>query len=230
MNNDARILVVEDEESIREFTVLNLKMSGFLVEEAASGEEAVDKLRENCFDAAVLDIMLPGIDGYEVCRKARKICPDISIIMLTARTQDIDKITGLETGADDYMTKPFNPMELIARLRAVLRRIHRSEDKPAMKSGIFRFDSNTQEFFKGDTAIDLTPRELSLVKVLMQNERKALSRDELLNSAWGEDFFGDTKTLDVHIRRLREKLEDNPSEPKHIITVRGYGYMWEAKA
>lgn len=229
MNNDAKILVVEDEKSIREFTVLNLKMSGFSVEEAASGEEAVDKLKRSCFDAAVLDIMLPGIDGYEVCRKAREICPDISIIMLTARTQDMDKITGLETGADDYMTKPFNPMELIARLRAVLRRIHRSEDKLMLKSGIFRFDSSTQEFFKGDAAVDLTPRELSLVKVLMQNERKALSRDELLNSAWGEDFFGDTKTLDVHIRRLREKLEDNPSEPKYITTVRGYGYMWEAR-
>lgn len=228
-DNDATILVVEDEESIREFTALNLKMSGFSVEEAASGEEALAKLRKCSFDAAVLDIMLSGMDGYEVCRKAREICPNISIIMLTAKAQDMDKIMGLETGADDYMIKPFNPMELIARLRAVLRRIHRIEERPVLRSGVFRFDSNRQQFFKGEKTVDLTPRELSLLKVLMQNEGKAMNRDELLNSAWGEDFFGDTKTLDVHIRRLREKIEDNPSEPEYIITVRGYGYMWGEK-
>jgi DNA-binding response OmpR family regulator len=226
MDNDAKILIVEDEDAIREFIALNLKMSGFMVEEAATGEAALEKLGKIRFDVAVLDVMLPGMNGYEVCTKARKICPDISIIMLTAKTQDMDKITGLEMGADDYMTKPFNPMELIARIRAVLRRFHRTEERPVLQSGLFRFDSSIQKFFKGENAVDLTPRELALIKVLMQNEGKAMSRDELLNSAWGETFFGDTKTLDVHIRRLREKIEDKPSEPAYIVTIRGFGYMW----
>lgn len=229
MDNKVRVLIVEDEKPIQEFISLNLKISGFDTCEVGSGEEAI-----NCYDnykpeVIILDIMLPGIDGFEVCRQIRRKSSDVAIIMLTAKGQDIDKINGLEFGADDYIIKPFNPLELIARIRALLRRMHLSDakEKAQIVCGPFIIDFNVQGVLKNNTPLELTPKEFSLIKVLVEYSNKALSRDELLNLAWGEDFFGDPKTLDVHIRRLREKLEDSPSNPKYITTVWGYGYMWK---
>lgn len=228
MNDKIKILIVEDEDSIREFIGLNLKMSGFDTIEASSGEEALSIYKECKADVILLDILLPGIDGFQVCQKIREDSPKAAIIMLTARGQDMDKIMGLEMGADDYIIKPFNPLELIARIRALLRRVKTTghEDNSVLHSGPFTVETNAQKLFKKGLCIDLTPREYSLAVALMNNMNKALSRDELLNLAWGNDFFGDPKTLDVHIRRLRGKIEDNPSDPKYIETIWGYGYMW----
>lgn len=228
MNDKTKILIVEDEDSIREFIGLNLKMSGFDTIEASSGEEALSIYNKCNADVILLDILLPGIDGFQVCKKIRQESPKAAIIMLTARGQDMDKIMGLEMGADDYIIKPFNPLELIARIRALLRRVKTSdqEDNSVLRSGPFIVETNAQKLYKNGICIDLTPREYSLVVALINNVNKALSRDELLNLAWGNDFFGDPKTLDVHIRRLRGKMEDNPSNPKYIETIWGYGYMW----
>ena len=176
----------------------------------------------------VLDLMLPGINGLEVCRHIRETAPESLIIMLTAKGQDTDKIMGLELGADDYMVKPFNPFELIARIKAMLRRRDRSETgRTAYIYGDLHLDTAANKLLKNDMEVELTPTEYSLLKMFMENPGKALKRDELLNAVWGEDYFGDTKTLDVHIRRLREKIEDNPSEPRYIKTVWGSGYRWQ---
>jgi DNA-binding response OmpR family regulator len=229
MENKVKVLIVEDERSIQEFISLNLKLSGFEVQEVSTGEAALVTYDNFKPEVVLLDVMLPGIDGFEVCKQIRKSSPDVAIIMLTAKGQDIDKINGLEFGADDYIVKPFNPLELIARIRALLRRMHLGDvkEKNSLVSGPFEIDFNTQGLLKNNTPIDLTPQEFNLVKVLMENINLALSRDDLLTKAWGEDFFGDPKTLDVHIRRLREKLEVSPSNPKHICTVWGYGYIWK---
>lgn len=227
-NNNIKILIVEDEKPILEFINLNLKMSGFETLEASTGEEALELIKKEHPNIVLLDIMLPGIDGFEVCKRIRQNMPETAIIMLTARGQDIDKVMGLETGADDYIVKPFNPLELIARIRALTRRmkiVNIMEHMP-VSIGPFRLDNDTKNIYKDEAPLDLTPREYNLLKILIENSGKALSRDELLNLAWGEDYFGDTKTLDVHIRRLREKIENSPSEPQYIITVWGYGYMW----
>ncbi|HZK02128.1 MAG TPA: response regulator transcription factor [Anaerovoracaceae bacterium] len=228
--NNIKVLVVEDEGSIRSFIKLNLEMAGFRVEEAGSGEEAVSRITSCIPDIVVLDIMLPGIDGYDVCRYIRKEAPGCFIIMLTAKGQDTDKIMGLELGADDYMVKPFNPFELIARIKAMLRR--RVTIDVNITSYAFEnllLDIRGNRLFKDDMEVVLTPIEFSLLKMFMENPGKVLKRDELLNEVWGQDYFGDTKTLDVHIRRLREKVEDNPSEPAFIRTVWGLGYRWQSK-
>lgn len=229
MNDKVKILIVEDEDSIREFIGLNLKMSGFDTLEASSGEEALSIYKKCNADVILLDILLPGIDGFQVCKKIRQDSPKAAIIMLTARGQDMDKIMGLEMGADDYIIKPFNPLELIARIRALLRRVRTLDqaDNTVLHSGPFTVETSAQKLYKNGLCVVLTPREYSLVITLMNNTNKALSRNELLNLAWGNDFFGDPKTLDVHIRRLREKMEDNPSDPKYIQTIWGYGYMWK---
>lgn len=182
-------------------------------------------------EVIVLDIMLPGIDGFEVCRRIRGIKSDSIIIMLTARDQDMDKIMGLELGADDYMVKPFNPLELVARIRAVLRRYGAvsSKDEESIKDSNFMIDFKSQKFFKDDKEIEVTPREFSILKIFMKNPGAALSRDAILDAVWGKNYFGDIKTVDVHIRRLREKIEDVPSEPKFIETVWGYGYRWRKR-
>ncbi|WBW96246.1 response regulator transcription factor [Oceanirhabdus sp. W0125-5] len=225
-----KILVVEDESHIRGFIVVNLSISNFHVIEASSGEEALNLCKSEKPDLVVLDIMLPGIDGYEVCKGIRKDFPDIFIIMLTAKGQDMDKIIGLDLGADDYMVKPFNPMELVSRIRAIFRRAGRSnghlDSSDNIISGDLRIDINSHKMYKNNIEIILTHREYSLIKVLMENIEKAFSREELLNLAWGEDFIGEYKTVDVHIRRLREKLEDNPKEPKYIKTLWGHGYRF----
>lgn len=226
-----RILVVEDEESIRRFITLNLNAVGFQVGEAVSGEEALQLLKTFAPQVVVLDIMLPGISGLEVCRKIRESWPDIIVIMLTAKGQDTDKILGLEIGADDYMVKPFNPLELIARIKASLRRIAGpTENKQIIQHLNLRLDLVANKFFKNDIEIELTPTEFALLTQLMEHPGRALKRDEMLDAVWGEDYFGDTKTLDVHIRRLREKIEDSPSQPEFIKTVWGYGYRWQQES
>lgn len=219
------MLIVEDEESIRKFISVNLKRNSFEPIEASTGEEALLKLSQKVPSVVVLDVMLPGIDGFEVLRKIREKELDTAVIMLTARGQDMDKIMGLEFGADDYMVKPFNPLELIARIRAVLRRTVKNRDEK-ITQGNLCLDLMAQKFLKNGVQIELTPREYSVVKILMTKRGNALSRDELLNAVWGERYFGDIKTVDVHIRRIREKVEDDPSSPRIIETVWGYGYRW----
>lgn len=223
------ILLVEDEGSIRKFIGINMIRAGFKVFEAGSGEEALQMLPDCNPAVVVLDVMLPGMDGFEVCQKIRDIREDIAIIMLTAKAQDMDKIMGLELGADDYMVKPFNPQELVARIRAILRRADRygnSEDESILFRNL-KLDLRSQRLYKDGREMDLTPREYGLLKVFMNHRGTALSRDELLDMVWGTDYFGDVKTVDVHVRRLREKIEDNPSMPEFIETVWGYGYRWQ---
>lgn len=223
-----KVLVVEDEPSIRKFIAINLERSGFDVLEADTGEKAVEMAETYKPEVLVLDVMLPGIDGFEVCTRLRDRMPELIIIMLTARGQDIDKITGLELGADDYMVKPFNPRELTARINTVLRRMERSklpEDAPLEYKNLV-MDLKSQKFFKDGTEIELTPTEFSVLKMFMSNIGRALSRNELFNSVWGKNYFGDLKTLDVYIRRIREKIEEDPSKPQYIETVWGYGYRW----
>lgn len=224
------ILIVEDEENIRSFVKVNLSISGFKVGETSSGEEAIDICNKENIDLIVLDIMLPGMDGYKTCEIIRREFPNIAVIMLTAKNQDMDKIRGLELGADDYMTKPFNPMELIYRIKAILRRRDSSKNKKeehSLKNGDLYVDNRGQKVFIGKTEIKLTIKELQLIKLFMENLDRAFTRDEILNSIWGEDFYGDTKTVDVHIRRLREKIEKDPSKPKYIETIWGYGYRFK---
>lgn len=223
-----KVLVVEDEASIRKFIAINLERSGFDVLEAETGEKAVEMAEAYKPDVLVLDVMLPGIDGFEVCTRLRDRMPELIIIMLTARGQDIDKITGLELGADDYMVKPFNPRELTARINTVLRRMERSklpEDVPLEYKNLV-MDLKSQKFFKDGREIEMTPTEFSVLKMFMSNVGRALSRNELFNSVWGKNYFGDLKTLDVYIRRIREKIEEDPSKPRYIETVWGYGYRW----
>lgn len=226
MSKKIKALIVEDELSIRKFISINLSRNEFEVEEAECGEEALEKVETFKPAVVVLDVMMPGIDGFEVCQKIREKYKDIIIIMLTAKGQDMDKIMGLEIGADDYMVKPFNPLELMARIRAIIRRTSTLSDKntSSIKYADLLIDLKSQRFFKNSLQLDLTPTEFSLIKLFLENPGKAFTRDEILNKIWGEDYFGDTKTVDVHIRRLREKIEDIPSEPKYIETVWGIGY------
>lgn len=223
-----KILVVEDEASIRKFIAINLERSGFDVLEADDGEKAIKMAMAYKPEVMVLDIMLPVIDGFQVCTTLREKLPEIIIIMLTARGQDVDKIAGLELGADDYMVKPFNPRELTARIRTILRRSERIKalDSDSLSYKNLLMDLKSQRFYKDDKEIELTPTEFSLLKMFMSNIGRALSRNELFNSVWGRNYFGDLKTLDVYIRRIREKIEKNPSKPEYIETVWGYGYRW----
>lgn len=221
-----KVLVVEDESSIRKFIALNLNRAGFEVMEAASSEEALEIINEFNPNVAILDVMLPGIDGFTLCSYLRNKSSYMVIIMLTAKGQDIDKINGLELGADDYMVKPFNPMELIARINANLRKIH-SIRKPLGKTLSLmdmEIDKDAQRFYRKGKEIELTPTEFAIMKMFLQNPDKALSRHEILDLVWGENYFGDIKIVDVNVRRIREKIEDNPSDPKIIETVWGVGY------
>lgn len=227
----ARVMVVEDEEPIRRFITLNLSTVGYEVGEADSGEKALAMLGSFKPDVIVLDLMLPGINGFEVCQQVREKMPETFVIMLTAKGQDTDKILGLELGADDYMVKPFNPIELTARVKAMLRRrTHSKVENNLLACDTLLLDIDANKFYKNNIEIELTPTEFALLKMFLENQGKALKRNEILNSVWGTDYFGDTKTLDVHIRRLREKLEDNPSEPEYIKTVWGSGYRWQTGA
>ncbi len=224
-----KILIIEDEESIRGFLKINFKKHDFLVSEAASGEEGLSKARAEKPDVVLLDVMLPGIDGFEVCELLRKEFADIGIIMLTAKGQDIDKIKGLENGADDYVLKPFNTMELILRTNSLLRRIglkDNVERKENIYSNVFQLDFYSQRVYKNGKEILLTPKEFLLLKLFIENQNKAFTRDELLDKVWGYDFAGDTKIVDVNIRRLRSKIEDKNSQTMYIETVWGTGYRW----
>lgn len=225
-----KILLVEDEESIRQFTKINLEREGYEVIEADSGELGIEKFRQENPDVIILDIMLPGIDGFEVCRQIREEDKKVGIIMLTAKAQDVDKIIGLECGTDDYMIKPFNPKELILRIASVTRRMDMSDSKEEIiEFGPFKFDRYSRTFTKDGKVIDLTPTELSLVNLFISNPGKAFTRDELLNQTWGEDYVGDTKIVDVNVRRIRSKIENEPSDPDFLETVWGIGYRWKEK-
>ena len=220
---------LEDESSIRSFIVINLIRAGYEVVEAETGEEALEKLSENPdVRVTLLDIMLPGIDGFEVCRRVRAAYPHIGIIMLTARSQEMDKVTGLMTGADDYVTKPFSPAELTARVDALMRR---SGGAPEESSGEisqppFLLNTRNRTLEKNGQRIKLTQVEYSIMRMFMENPGKALSREEILDMVWGRNYFGELKIVDVNIRRLRLKIEDNATNPVYITTVWGYGYKW----
>lgn len=226
-----KILVVEDEPSIRGFLKINLNRNNFLVAEAETGEEGLKKARVEDIDVALLDVMLPGIDGFKVCEILRRESPGIGIIMLTAKSQDMDKIMGLECGADDYMIKPFNPTELVLRIKSLLRRMEKpKDDRKVIEWGPFRLDTYARKLYKGNQDIELTPTEYAIIKLFIENPGRALKRDELLDLIWGYDFVGDPKIVDVNIRRLRAKIEDNPGEPYFIETIWGTGYRWSEKA
>ncbi len=222
------ILLVEDEESIRKFVKINLEKSDFNVFEAETGEEGIEIARSEEINIVVLDLMLPGIDGFQVCKVLRDEFPEIGIIMLSAKSQDVDKIQGLENGTDDYMTKPFNPQELVLRVKSLSRRMESDEDeeKVIIEYPPFKINSYSRKFFRDEREVVLTPTEYSIVKLFMENPGKAFKRDEILNLVWGYDFMGDSKIVDVNIRRLRSKIEDDASNPFYIETVWGVGYRW----
>ena len=225
-----KVLVLEDEENIRSFVVINLKRAGYEAIEAATGEEALAQLRRNPdIKVALLDIMLPDdMDGFEVCRRIRASDSKIGIIMLTARTQEMDKVTGLMTGADDYVTKPFSPAELTARVDALYRRTGGDVEMDAgeISQPPFLLNTRNRTLEKNGARVKLTQVEYSIMKLFMDNPGKALSREEILDAVWGRDYFGELKIVDVNIRRLRIKIEDDPTNPSYITTVWGYGYKW----
>ena len=224
-----KVLVLEDESSIRGFIVINLQRAGYEVIEAESGEEALEKLQQNPdVRVALLDIMLPGIDGFEVCRRIRASNSRIGIIMLTARSQEMDKVTGLMTGADDYVTKPFSPAELTARVDALMRRSGGEEENAGeIRQAPFLLNTRNRTLEKNGQRIKLTQVEYSIMHLFMENPGKAMQREEILDRVWGRDYFGELKIVDVNIRRLRVKIEDEPTSPIYITTIWGYGYKWE---
>ena len=224
-----KILIIEDEDSIRGFLKINFKRNNYEVLEANNGLEGIKQAMLEHPKVVVLDVMMPGMDGFEVCKILRDKFPYIGIIMLTARAQDMDKIMGLEFGADDYIVKPFNPAELILRVKALLRRIEANwcGNKSEIIENIpFKIDTYSQKVYKNNKEIDITPREYLIMKVFLENPGKAFSRDELLNLVWGYEFVGDSKIVDVNIRRLRAKIEDDPTNPLYIETIWGTGYRW----
>ena len=223
-----KILVLEDEANIRSFVVLNLSRAGYEAIEAGTGEEALEQLRLNPdVRVAILDIMLPDMDGFEVCRRIRASNSKIGIIMLSARTQEMDKVTGFMTGADDYVTKPFSPMELTARIDALYRRIGgEMMDDGEIQQPPFVLNTRKRTLEKNGQRVKLTQVEYAIMKMFMENPGKALSREEILKFVWGENYLGELKIVDVNIRRLRIKIEDNAQKPVFINTVWGYGYKW----
>ncbi|MBQ6249702.1 MAG: response regulator transcription factor [Oscillospiraceae bacterium] len=227
-----KILVLEDESGIRSFIAINLRRAGYEVIEAESGEEALAMLDQNRDTRlALLDVMLPGIDGFEVCRRIRATGSNIGIIMLTARSQEMDKVTGLMTGADDYVTKPFSPAELTARVDALMRRSGGdapAEDASELVQGPFTLNTRSHTLSKNGQPIKLTQVEYAIMKLFMENPDKPLTREEILDMVWGQDYFGEVKIVDVNIRRLRLKIEDDTAAPTYITTVWGLGYRWQA--
>lgn len=231
-----KILVAEDEQNIREFVVINLERASYHAFEAASGDEAMALYeRENGdFDVAVLDIMMPGaMDGLAVCKELRRKNSSIGIILLSARTQEMDKVSGLMMGADDYVTKPFSPSELVARVDAVYRRVALAAEKSEnnlrdeLLSGEFALNLRNRSFLKSGKLVELTQVEFQIMEYFFSNPGVALSRGDILKHVWGAGYVGEEKIVDVNIRRLRMKVEDEPSNPRHIVTVWGLGYRWE---
>jgi two-component system OmpR family response regulator len=230
VTND-KILIVEDDRNLLDALKYNLRKEGYDVVTAVDGAEALYVARREKPDLIILDIMLPKMSGFEVCRTLRKEMA-APVLMLTAKAEETDKIVGLEIGADDYMTKPFSLRELLARVRAMLRRAKMVEMQPAhgealLKVGDIEVDMARHQALKGTTTLELTPKEFDLLAFLIRNRSFVFSRDQLLERVWGYDFTGDTRTVDVHIRWLREKIEDNPNKPKFLVTVRGVGYKLE---
>ncbi|MGO1651199.1 response regulator transcription factor [Senegalia sp. (in: firmicutes)] len=226
----SKVLILEDEDSIRKFIKINLKRVGYEIIEAKTGEEVLEKSLDNDnISVAILDVMLPGINGFKVCKELRKRSKEIGIIILTAKSQELDKITGLSIGADDYITKPFSPSELVARVDALYRRVDLSQNNKTQGfiNGSFRIDNKGRKIYKNNKILDLTPIEYDLMNMFLTNPNSALSRNDILDEVWGENYFGNCKAVDVNIRRLRQKIEDDPSQPKHIETVWGYGYRWK---
>lgn len=229
-----RILVCEDEDAIRDFVVINLERSGYRVTDVASGEEALQVFEneKRNFDIAILDIMLPGIDGFEVCKTLRKKSDTMGIIMLTAKTQEMDKVRGLMGGADDYIAKPFSPSELVARVDAIHRRVCMASKvilpNETIISGPFELSAKSRTLTKNGIPIELTQVEYQIMEYFLNNPNTALARNQILHRIWGEKYDGDVKIVDVNIRRLRMKIEDNPSSPTYIMTIWGFGYKWNA--
>ncbi len=227
-----RILVCEDEDVIRDFVVINLRRAGYEVVDVPNGERALEEFENSGgdFDVALLDIMMPGIDGFKVCQEIRKKSSSIGIIMLSAKSQEMDKVTGLMLGADDYVTKPFSPSELVARVDAVYRRVSMTAGarKPTeeLSSGPFVLDLKSRSLKKNNKNIDLTQVEFQMMELFLSNVNTALERSEILKQVWGSDYTGDVKIVDVNIRRLRMKIEEEPSDPQYLLTVWGYGYKW----
>lgn len=229
-----KILVCEDEDSIREFVVLNLKRSGYDVVDVNCGEDAIEAFEkaDGGFDIALLDIMMPGIDGMQVCKKLREKSETMGIIMLSAKSQEMDKVSSLMIGADDYITKPFSISELIARVDAVCRRVTMTHSKPeastTIVSGPFTLNLKSRTVYKNDEQIDLTQVEYQIMEYFFKNQNTALDRTSILNHIWGDSYYGDDKIVDVNIRRIRMKIEKEPSNPEFILTIWGYGYKWSA--
>lgn len=230
-----KVLVAEDEESIREFIVINLTRSGYDVEQAENGAIALDLFSkdEASFDVAILDIMMPEVDGLTVCKELRKRSSDLGIIMLSAKTQEMDKVTGLLVGADDYVTKPFSPSELMARVDAVYRRVEMTRGFRKADASLdvitldeFELNLRNRTLSKAGKLIELTQVEFQIIEYFFKNPNAALSRTNILKQVWGENYYGDEKIVDVNIRRLRMKVEDNPSSPTRLVTIWGLGYKW----
>ncbi|MBR0466098.1 MAG: response regulator transcription factor [Clostridia bacterium] len=228
-----KLLVVEDEDAIREFEAINLRRAGYEVTEAASAEEALDivSVGDMPFDVALLDVMMPGMDGFALCKELRAKSEVIGIIMLTAKSQEMDKVSGLMIGADDYITKPFSPSELIARVDSLYRRVELQkkrgvEDTNILRRGDFVLDFRKRELTKRGQRIELTQVEFQIVEYFFLNPDTALSRRDILEKIWGGASYAEEKIVDVNMRRLRIKMEDDPSDPKHIVTVWGLGYKW----
>ena len=229
-----RILVCEDEDVIRDFVVINLKRAGYDVTDVNCGEEALkvfERERGN-FDIALLDIMMPGIDGFQVCKRLRERSSTLGIIMLSAKTQEMDKVSGLMIGADDYVTKPFSPSELTARVDAIYRRVcmsfSKEEKHPVITTGPFVLNLKSRTVTKNGELIDLTQVEYQIIEYFLNNQNTALDRSSILNHIWGDSYYGDDKIVDVNIRRIRMKIEDEPSNPQYIMTIWGFGYKWGA--
>lgn len=225
-----KILILEDEIGIRSFVSINLKREGYEVIEAGTGQEAIDKItNEKNISIALLDVMLPDMSGIDVCKHIRNNFDSVGIIMLTAKSQEEDKIEGFISGADDYMVKPFSIKELLMRVSALSRRINReanAKNKSIIESGPFVLDLEKRKLTKNNSDIELTPTEFSIVKFLITNEKQSLSRDQILDEVWGTNYLYDFKIVDVNIRRIRNKIEDDPSKPKYIQTIWGYGYCF----
>jgi DNA-binding response OmpR family regulator len=224
-----RVLVVDDEKLIVKGLKYSLEQDGMEVDAAYDGQEAVDKIRENNYDMVLLDIMLPILDGMQVCQQVREFS-QVPIIMLTAKGDDMDKILGLEYGADDYITKPFNILEVKARIKAILRRNAKNEPAAVapsvIEAGDMKVDCDGRRVFISGKEINLTAKEFDIIELLVKNPGKVYGRDALLKLVWGEDYPGDARTVDVHVRRLREKIEENPSDPKYVHTRWGVGYYY----
>lgn len=230
-----KILVCEDEEAIREFIMINLTRAGYEVTPAGSGEEALELYEPGLFGVVLLDIMMPGIDGFTVCKRIRERDNGCGIIMLSAKSQEMDKVNGLMLGADDYITKPFSPSELTARVDALFRRVDASsvgvsvvQPQNELSSGPFVLNIKSRTLTKSGERIDLTQVEFQLMEQFLRNPNIALEREVLLSTVWGDSYYGDDKIVDVNMRRLRMKIEDDPSKPLYLTTVWGFGYKWSA--